>query len=190
MSDNKIQDVVLLPIILVGGLFFGLGYYTTKYICESCFGSQSVNDFVSKGNEAYRNGIFEEAISNFLNAYNEAPENQAVLNSLGWSYFELGKPGYEQAIEYFSKCVELHQYPSSYFGLANIYAQTKDYVKSFYNIRLAISKNKSIDYEMELLKGKLLYWLEDKKGYTETINFLSRHNQSVYEEELRSLCQE
>ena len=47
----------------------------------------------------------EQAFGMIVDAYNQAPNDGHILDSLGWAFYRLGK--YEQAIEYMEKAAEL-----------------------------------------------------------------------------------
>ena len=52
------------------------------FLCATVLFAQEANNFIAKGNEAYRKGDFDAAVENYKNALRKQPENNTARFNL------------------------------------------------------------------------------------------------------------
>ena len=121
--------------------------------------AQGIRSKVNKGNEAFRKGDYEQALTYYKDALLDDPLNEVALFNQAAALYKLKK--YDQAIETFQKIIgskDLELSARAFYNIGNAYFQQNKLVQSIDAYKKALELNPNdfdTKYNLELARAKL-----------------------------------
>jgi tetratricopeptide (TPR) repeat protein len=104
--------------------------------------ASKASDAVSKGNEAFREGDFKEALEQYQIAETEMPESPKLDYNIAGVQHSEGK--YEEAIERYTRALnstDMEIETNAYYNLGNTYFRMEDYQNAITSYQEALDNN-------------------------------------------------
>jgi tetratricopeptide (TPR) repeat protein len=122
-------------------------------------GAEDFLDKIERGNQAYHQGQYDQALENYGLAEPELPESPELEFNIGTTMYQQGR--YEEAVERFTKALnstDVNVEQAAHYNLGNTHFKAQDYPKAIDSYQKALELNPDdmdAKYNLELARKML-----------------------------------